>query len=191
MRREGYRPTSNSRGAEINGSLAPSLQARGNSSRGAGYRSSTSSRPSFLPSLLPRAIFQHSSLLASPFSSVSALIDSTFSARTFRAEDTPVVFRTDTRARPPVHVTRRIAAQAGGKRQVRLSRKRACNTPKCHSRPYARTGASRSSTVNDQPCTRVVYARNCLYEHVRKSIRQAITNLKQLVVSNPIKNTIY
>lgn len=157
MQREGYRSTSNSRGAEINGSLAPSLQARGNSSRGAGYRSSISSRPSFhLCSLALSS--QHSSLLACPFSSVSTLIDSTFSTRTFRAENTPVVFRTDTRARPPVHVTRRIAAQAGGRRQVRLSRKHACNTPKCHSRPYARTGASRSSTVNDQPCTRVVRA---------------------------------
>lgn len=87
----GVKVTGQRRGAEINGSFAPSLQARGNSSRGAGYRSSISFHLC--------SIFQHSS--------PPLPLSLTLPSRSERLEDTPDVFRTDTRAR-----TRRIAAGA-------------------------------------------------------------------------------
>lgn len=113
-------------------------------------------------------------------SSSSSLIDSTFSTRTFRPEDTPAVFRIHAHTRMYTWHTRNRGKK---QQQVRLTRK--CNAPKCHSRLYARTGAGRSSIVNDdRPRThaRAWYARNCLYGHVRKSIRETVANLEQLVL---------
>lgn len=188
MRREGCRSTLNGRGAEINGSLAPSLQARGNSSRGAGYRSSTSRRPSFHLCSLALSSNIRSLPLPPPPSPPLPL------SLTLPSQPERLGPKTGRSFSAPIHAHTRTYTWRGE------SRAQARNNGRCDYRESARATrrnvipvftrvpvrVARASltTGHARMHARAWYARNRLYGHVRKSIRRAATNLEQLVVSN-------
>lgn len=75
---------------------------------------------------------------------------------------------------------REIRASSNSRCDYRKSARNACNAEMSF-RSYA-PGASRTSVVNDQPCTRVICTQ--LYAHARKSIHQMVAYLEQLALYN-------